>query len=171
MEVPSDIAGILIRTASVYLFIVLLLIMLGKRELSQLNITDLAFIMLISNSVQNAMVGTNVSLEGGLIAAAVLFIMNYIFRQLNFRYGFFRKFVEGEPKLLIYEGKIQDATLHKQKITYDELITAARGHGVEKIEDVKLAMLEIDGTISIVSRDFDHKTIHKRKHKAKALLR
>jgi uncharacterized membrane protein YcaP (DUF421 family) len=171
MGISSDISGIIIRTEIVYLFIVLFLVLLGKRELSQLNITDLVFIMLISNSVQNAMVGTNVSLEGGLVAAGILFVMNYIFRQLNYRYGFFRKFVEGEPILLIYEGKIQDANLHKQKITYEELMSAAREHGVNKMEDVELAMLEIDGTISIVSREFRNKTTHRRKHKAKALLR
>jgi uncharacterized membrane protein YcaP (DUF421 family) len=171
MEISSDITGVIIRTLAVYVFIVVILILLGKRELSQINITDLVFIMLISNSVQNAMVGTNTDLSGGLIAAGVLFAVNYIFRRLNYRFKFFRKFVEGEPKVLIYGGKVLDANLHSERISYEELMTAIREHGVEKIEHVELAMLEIDGTISIVSNDIRQKTTHKRKQKARALLK
>jgi uncharacterized membrane protein YcaP (DUF421 family) len=171
MEISSDIGGIILRTLSVYLVIVFLLILLGKRELSQINITDLVFILLISNAVQNAMVGTNSSLEGGLIAAGVLFALNYLFRFLNFRFGFLRKIIEGQPKLLIYDGKIQDANMHKEKITYEELMTAVREHGVSDVKHVALGMLEIDGTISIVSDDIRQKTIHKRKHRARTLLR
>jgi len=171
MEISSDIGGIIIRTLLVYLVIVFLLVLLGKRELSQINVTDLVFILLISNAVQNAMVGTNASLEGGLTAAGVLFVVNYLFRFLNYRFGFLRRLIEGEPKLLVYEGKIQDANLHKEKITYEELMTAVREHGVSDIRHVALGMLEIDGTISIVSDDIRRKTTHKRKHKAKTLLR
>jgi len=171
MDIGSDILGVVIRTISVYLVIVLLLILLGKKELSQINITDLVFILLISNAVQNAMVGSNSSLLGGLAAALVLFVLNYTFRLLNFKFKFFRKMVEGEPKLLVYEGKIQDKNMHTEKITYDELIAAAREHGVSKIEDVELAMLEIDGNISIVSNEMKGKTIHRRKHKAKVILK
>lgn len=171
MEIGSDIGGIILRTLSVYLVIVFLLILLGKRELSQINVTDLVFILLISNAVQNAMVGTNASLEGGLVAAGVLFALNYLFRFLNFRFGFLRKIIEGQPKLLIYEGRVQDANMHKEKITYEELMTAVREHGVSDVKHVALGMLEIDGTISIVSDDLRRKTTHKRKHRARTLLR
>ncbi len=169
MEIGSDISGIAIRTVTVYLFIVVLLILLGKRELSQINIADLVFIMLISNSVQNAMVGANISLEGGLVAAGVLFLVNFIFRLLNYKFSLFRRLVEGEPKVLVYEGKIQDSSLHKERITYDELMAAVREHGVDKIEHVALAMLETDGTISIISGE-RKKTTHKRKRKARGFL-
>ena len=111
------ILDIVIRTAAVYLVIVIGLILLGRKELSQMSVTDLVFILLISNSVQNAMVGSDSSLQGGLIAAGILMIMNLLFRFLNSKFGFIRKVIEGEPVVLIYEGKINVSNLKKQGIT------------------------------------------------------
>ena len=101
MELGSDILDVVLRTSVVYLLIVIGLLLLGKKELSQMSVTDLVFILLISNSVQNAMVGSNSSLTGGLIAALVLFVLNYIFRRLNYKFSFVRKVVEGEPVMLV----------------------------------------------------------------------
>lgn len=171
MEIGSDLLGVVIRTVVVYLAIVIGLLFLGRKELSQLSITDLVFILLISNSVQNAMVGNNSTLEGGLIAAAVLLLLNFLFRWLNFRYSIFRKYVAGDPVLLIYEGKINDANMYREKITHDELMTALREHGVDKIEEVSLAMLEADGNISIISHELHGKTYHKRKKRGKVFLK
>lgn len=171
MEIGSDIFDIVIRTSVVYLLIVLGLLLLGKKELSQMSVTDLVFILLISNSVQNAMVGSNSSLSGGLIAALVLFILNYVFRILNFRYGFFRHLVEGEPVMLVYQGFVKEENLKKEQITKDELMAAIREHGVERIEDVSLAMLEIDGNISVLSEGFSKKSLHKRKKHVKGFMR
>lgn len=160
--IPYD---IIIRTAAVYLFLIVCLLIFGKKELSQLSITDLVFILLISNSVQNAMVGNNSSLEGGLLAAGVLFILNFIIRRLNFRYKFMRKITEGEPIVLIYEGQLIKKNLDKQQITHEEIMAAVREHGLKTVEDVNLAMLEIDGNISVISYYDEKKTHFMRKHR------
>jgi len=164
MAFPTD---IVIRTTAVYLFLIIGLLLFGKKELSQLSITDLVFILLISNSVQNAMVGSDSSLEGGLIAASFLFILNFIFRQLNFKFKFFRKILEGEPIVLIYEGKLLDKNISKQQITHEEIMSAIREHGLKSPEDVNLGMLEIDGSISIISYYDEKKTQFLRKRKQK----
>ncbi len=87
-------SDIILRTVAVYLFLVAGILLLGKKEISQLSVTDLVFILLISNSVQNAMVGTDSSLQGGLISAGVLLVCNYLFKWLSYRYGFFRKVLQ-----------------------------------------------------------------------------
>lgn len=171
MELGSDILDVVIRTSVVYLLIVIGLLLLGKKELSQMSVTDLVFILLISNSVQNAMVGSNSSLAGGLIAALVLFVLNYIFRRLNYKFSFVRKVVEGEPVMLVYKGFVKESNLKREQITHEELLAAVREHGVERIEEVSLAMLEIDGNISVLSDGFKHKSIHKRKKHIKGFLR
>jgi len=170
MAIGSDILEVVLRTAVVYLVIVFGLLLLGKKELSQMSVTDLVFILLISNSVQNAMVGDNTRLSGGLVAALVLFLLNYLFRLLNFRFQFFRRVVEGEPLVLIYNGALNDGNLKKEKITIDELMAALREHGVERIDQVSLAMLEIDGNISVLSDNFSKQSSHKRKKHMKGFL-
>ncbi len=162
IQLGSDILDVVLRTATVYLVIVFGLLLLGKKELSQISVTDLVFILLISNAVQNAMVGDNTTLSGGLVAAGVLFLLNFTFRRLNYKSKSIRKVIEGEPVLLIYEGKLQSRNLEKESITEEELMAALREHGVDRVEEVKLAMLEIDGNISVVSKDFVNRTKHKK---------
>ena len=171
MHVGYDILNIVGRTAVVYLAIVFGLLLFGKKELSQISVTDLVFILLISNSVQNAMVGSDSSLLGGLVAAAVLFIINLLFRKFSYRFTGFRKVLEGEPVMLIYEGNLHERHLKKEGITTEELMAALREHGVESIQEVKLAMLEIDGNISVVSKEMQGKTQHKRKKHNRGFVR
>ena len=148
----------------VYLFIITAIRIFGKREISQLSVVDLVFILLISNAVQNAMVGGNITLLiGGIVAAATLFVAYYFMGELFFRSKRFSKFVQGEPLMLIYEGKPIIEHLKKAKITDDELETAIREHGVEHIAEVNLAVLERDGNISVLSNNYHLKTIRKRK--------
>jgi uncharacterized membrane protein YcaP (DUF421 family) len=142
---------IIIRSASVYLFMIIALRIFGKKELSQLNTADVILILLISNSVQNSMVGSNISLLGGLAAASVLFVINYALKKLMYKYKIFSDFMQEKPEILIHNGKIDFKALGKLNITSDELQEAMREHGVEHFTDVKLAMLEIDGNISIIS--------------------
>ncbi len=156
---------IILSSMAVYLFIVIAFRIFGKKELSQLSVVDLVFILLISNSVQNAMVGPNNTLLGGLAAATSLFIINYLFKQFLFRFPRFNTLIQGEALMLIYEGKLVHENVLKAKITVDEIMEALREHGVSKIEDVNLAVLEIDGNISVLSNEFKHKTVRKRKTK------
>lgn len=154
----NEYVQIVLSTVAVYLFIVIAIRLFGKTEISQLSVTDLVFILLISNAVQNAMVGPNTSLAGGLVAAAALFIMNFIFKQCLYHFPKFGRFVQGESLMLIYKGKINRANLRKAKLTMDEIMEAIREHGVLKISDVDLAVLEVDGNISVLSEDFSNKT-------------
>ena len=142
---------IIIRSASVYLFMLIALRLFGKKELSQLNTADVILILLISNSVQNAMVGSNISLFGGLAAASVLFVINFTLKKLMYKFPKFSDLMQEKPEILIHDGKMDFKSLSKLNITHDELKEAIREHGVEHFSDVKLAMLEIDGNISIIS--------------------
>lgn len=142
---------IIIRSACVYFFMLIALRIFGKKELSQLNTADVILILLISNSVQNAMVGSNTSLYGGLAAAAVLFIINFGLKKLMYKFPKFNSFMQQKPEILIHDGKLDFEILSKLNITSDELHEAMREHGVEHFTDVKLAMLEVDGNISIIS--------------------
>jgi uncharacterized membrane protein YcaP (DUF421 family) len=165
-----DINSLLIislKSITIYVFIVLAIRLFGKKELAQLSVIDLVFILLISNSVQNAMVGNDNSLLGGIAAASGLFIINYVFKWMLQKLPNFSKVVQGEDIMLIYKGKILQTHLDKAMITMDELCAAVREHGIEKIEDVDLAILEVDGNISVMSKDFKQQTTRKRRaHKA-----
>lgn len=142
---------IILRSAVVYLFMIIALRIFGKKELSQLNTADVILILLISNSVQNAMVGSNSSLLGGILAASILFLINFILKKMMFRYKKFSDFMLEKPEILIHNGVLDFKSLSKLLISNDELKEAMREHGVENFADVKLAMLEIDGNISIIS--------------------
>ncbi len=144
---------IIVRSASIYLFMIIALRVFGKKELSQLNTADVILILLISNAVQNAMVGNNTSLFGGIVAASILFLINFILKKLMFRYKKFSDFMLEKPEILIHNGILEFESLSKLNISNDELKEAMREHGVETFSDVKLAMLEIDGNISIISGD------------------
>lgn len=155
---------IIIRSVSVYFFMVIALRIFGKKELSQLNTADVILILLISNSVQNAMVGSNSSLTGGLVAALVLFSINFILKKIMYHSTTIKELIQDKPKILIHNGIIDFTILSKLEITSDELDEVIREHGVENFRDVKLAMMEIDGNISVISGDKNlTQTHHKRK--------
>ncbi|KGO82146.1 uncharacterized protein DUF421 [Flavobacterium cauense R2A-7] len=155
---------IVLRSIAVYFFMVIALRIFGKKELSQLNTADIILILLISNSVQNAMVGNNTTLLGGVTAAFALFLINLIFKKTMLNSAFIKNLVQDKPEILIHNGKIDFKALVKLGITSDELEEAMREHGVEYYKDVKLAMFEIDGNISIISgNDTLKQTHHKRK--------
>lgn len=160
---------IILRSVAVYFFMVIALRVFGKKELSQLNTADVILILLISNSVQNAMVGSDTSLWGGLVAAGALFLMNFILKKLMFRFKGLNNLLQQKPEILIHNGKLEFKTLAKLGITSEELTEAMHEHGVEFFKDVKLAMLEIDGNISIISGIENLRQTHyerKRNHKS-----
>jgi hypothetical protein len=154
---------IALKSIAVYVFIIVAIRVFGKKEFAQLSIIDLVFILLISNSVQNAMVGADTSLEGGLVAAFSLFLMNYVFKKISLVSKEFSKAIEGEPIMLIYQGEVKLDGLEKAQISIDQLKAVVREHGVESVELVNLAMFEVDGNISVLSDNFKKST--QRKHK------
>ena len=153
------------RAATVYLFMIFAIRIFGKKELSQLSITDLVLILLISNAVQNAMVGPDTSLSGGLFAAITLFILNYLFKLLLYKSNLFSRIVEGDSYMLIYKGDIIERNMRSQRITLSEIEAVVREHGVASIQDVELAILEKDGNISVLSKELKGQTMHQRKSK------
>ncbi|AXB57284.1 DUF421 domain-containing protein [Flavobacterium fluviale] len=162
---------IIIRSVAVYFFMTIALRIFGKKELSQLNTADIILILLISNSVQNAMVGPDTSLIGGLVAALVLFVVNFVIKKLTRRYKGLNDLLMDKPEVLIHDGILDFKNLSRLDISHEELKEAAREHGLEHLTDIKLAMLEIDGTISIISGNKKqlNQTHYKRKHNHKNL--
>ncbi|WP_298152915.1 YetF domain-containing protein [Flavobacterium sp.] len=156
---------ILLRSVAVYVFMLVALRIFGKKELSQLNTADVVLILLISNSVQNAMVGSNSTLLGGLAAALVLFTLNFIIKKLIYKYKFFGEILQEKPLVLIHNGKPDYKVLARKSISYDELMEAIHEHGIENVKDVKLGMLEIDGNISIISGDQHLRQTHYKRRK------
>jgi uncharacterized membrane protein YcaP (DUF421 family) len=154
---------VILRSVAVYLFIILAIRLFGKKELAQLSVIDLVFILLISNSVQNAMVGSDTSLVGGVLAAGSLFILNFVLKYFLFRSKSFSHALQGDPVMLVHNGKVISDHLEKEKITMEELEAAIREHGVESITKVDLAVLEADGNISILSQNYQKKTARRRK--------
>lgn len=163
--------NVAIRSLAVYLFILIAIRLSGKKELSQLNTTDVVLILLISNAVQNAMVGTNTSLSSGIVAASVLFLANYIIKKMMFKNKKLKDLISEHPEVLIHNGVLNSVILNQQGISNEELKEAMREHGVDKLSDVKLAMLEIDGNISIITGDSGNlkQSYHKRRRAHKTL--
>jgi uncharacterized membrane protein YcaP (DUF421 family) len=148
----SQILDISLRTGIVYVIILGGLRLLGRRHLSQLSMLDFVLILLLSNSVQNAMVGNDSSLTGGIIAACTLLALNYLFSFFSFRSRRVGAVFEAAPTLLIHDGKVNEENLRHEKISPEELLRALREHSIGGPEDVKVALLEADGMISVVPR-------------------
>jgi uncharacterized membrane protein YcaP (DUF421 family) len=151
------------KSITIYVFIVVAIRIFGKKELAQLSVIDLVFILLISNSVQNAMVGEDSSLQGGIAAALGLFVINYIFKWLLQTSPKFSDAIQGHEVMLVYKGKVLQQNCEKAMLSIDELDAAVREHGVKDVAEVDLAILEIDGNISVISKDFTHKSVRRRK--------
>lgn len=141
---------IAVRSGVVYVALLLGLRMGGKRELGQMTPFDLVVVLLIANAVQNAMVGPDTSLVGGLVAAAALLAANATLARFRRRIPWFRRMAEGDPVVLMSDGVLVDKHMRREGIDEVELEQAAREHGLDGLGDVKQAVLEIDGTISIV---------------------
>ena len=114
------------------------------------------------------MVGADSSLEGGLVAALSLFLMNYVFKKISLFSKGFSKAIDGEPIMLIYQGELKSDGMKKAQISIEQLQAVVREHGVESVEMVNLAMFEVDGNISVLSDNF--KVITKRKHKGHRVI-
>lgn len=158
MEALQGYLTIIASTAVIYLFVVVALKVFGKTEIAQLSVIDLVFIMLLGNAVQNAMVGTDATLTGGLVAATTLFVMNFAFKRLLFYVPGFARLVQGGPITLVRDGVVDERNLRHSLLTRDELDEALREHGIEDVADVDYALLEADGNISVMSKQFEAKT-------------
>ena len=142
--------SIVARTLIVYVALLAGLRLAGKREMGQMTPFDLVVILLIANAVQNAMVGPDTSVTGGLIAAGVLVFVNYGLAQVRDRVPGLRRAIEGTSTVLISGGEFVMANLNREGLDEEEVIMAIREHGFLEAKDIRMAVLETDGAISIV---------------------
>lgn len=164
-DLPGMLA-IAAKTAIIYAFLVLGLRLLGKRELGQMTIYDFVLIVVLANAVQNAMVGDDTTLVGGIVAALTLLVMNRAFTWLLTRVPWLERGLVGEPLLLVNNGHVLWDRLRREGLTLEQVMAALREHGVDKLSDVRMAVLEVDGTISIVPMEA---TVHRTRHRVRAL--
>ncbi|HJT71620.1 MAG TPA: YetF domain-containing protein [Terriglobales bacterium] len=145
--------GIVLRTIVIYLVVLIGVRLSGKREVGQMTPFDLVLLLLISNSVQNAMTGPDTSVLGGVAAAITLLLMNYLVAELAGGNRRFRRFVEGQPSLLVHDGKVIEPHMAKEHVSMDQLQRAMREHGINTYHELALAVLEVDGSISCLKYD------------------
>jgi uncharacterized membrane protein YcaP (DUF421 family) len=145
----------ILRPLIVYFFLILVLRLAGKRELAQLNPFDLVVLLTLSNTVQNAIIGNDNSVTGGLIGAATLIIVNYFVVRFVYNHRSIEKIVEGDSDTLIENGKILKEHLEKEVITLEELRAAAHKQGFGSLDDVESAAIEPEGAISFIGKKPD----------------
>jgi uncharacterized membrane protein YcaP (DUF421 family) len=154
--------AIAVKTTVVYLFLIVGLRILGKRELGQMTIYDVVLLIVLANSVQNSMVGQDNSLCGGLIAAVVLLVLNKMFNTILGRSMHLRAVMVGEPLLILNHGHLIYSHMAKEGITKDQVMAALREHGLTSLDQAQIAVLEVDGSISVVPADTS--ILHGRRH-------
>ena len=158
-----NVIEIVARTLVVYFTVVLGLRAFGKRELGQMTPFDLVLLLTLSNAVQNAMTGGDNSLTGGVVSAMTLLTSNYLVNRWASRLPWVRKWLVGNPALLVHDGHVIPERMKREGVTEEELLMAARQHGIENLDDIQEAVLEVDGTISIIPTSAEvHRT--RRKH-------
>jgi uncharacterized membrane protein YcaP (DUF421 family) len=157
-DIGASLPEVVLRTAIVYLFLVAVLRLSGKRQVGQMSVLELVVILVISDAVQNSMVGDNTTLWGGLVAVATLLTLDLAIKTLARRSKPLRTAIEGEPRLLLRDGKLLVHAIEAEGLEVDEVRAAVRSHGIARVEDVRFAVLETDGSISVIPRDDEEPT-------------
>jgi uncharacterized membrane protein YcaP (DUF421 family) len=138
------------RTAVVATLLIAGLRFLGKRQLGQMNIYDLALVMLVANAVQNAMTEGDGHLAGGIVCAGTLLLLGAVLTYVFLRQPRLEQRLVGIPTVIIRDGEIQREAARRERVTHDEIMQVLRGHDICEVCDVRLAVLEADGTLSVV---------------------
>jgi len=159
---------IALRTLTVYAIVLIGVRLSGKREVGQMTPFDLTLLLLLSNAVQNAMTGPDTSLIGGATAAVTLLGVNRIVAELASHNRKIRRVFRGDPAVLIHNGKVMERTMAREHVGMDDLEEGLREHGIATIEEVALAVLEVDGNISFLKYD-DVDSSQKVRHRVKFL--
>lgn len=152
-ESIETIIDIVIRSGAIYAALIIVFRLAGKRHFAQLSLIDFILLLLVSNAVQNGMVGEDTSLGGAIIAALTLIGINIIITKLAVNNKVISKIVEGEPKLLLRDGKILKKIMDKEGLSREEVEEAVRRAGYADPSDAALAILETDGSISVIGKD------------------
>jgi len=146
-----------LRAVIVYVFLLILLRCTGKRQVGQMAPFDLVLLLVLSNAVQNSMNGGDNSITGGMLLSVTLVALNWVVAWLTYRSKRLEALIEGRPVILIHGGHIDDKALYEVKMTRHELEAALRSQGCAGPEDVRFAVLENNGTVSVIPRN-SHKT-------------
>ncbi|MBH1448016.1 DUF421 domain-containing protein [Stenotrophomonas maltophilia] len=142
----------ILRAVVVYVVVLGMVRLSGKRPLGQITPFDVLLVVLLGNAVQNALLGTDTSLGGGLLLAATLILLNYGVGWVSTRSRRIERLVEGEPVVIARDGRLFDAVLRREQVTRADFEAAMRQQGGLGVEDVELALLEINGHITIIPR-------------------
>jgi uncharacterized membrane protein YcaP (DUF421 family) len=155
-DLPLSVGEKVLRPLLIYVFLVAMLRIVGKRELGQTNTLDLVVLLLVANAVQNGIIGDDLSVTGAAIGAVTLFAVNEFFNHGTYALPLFSRLVEGEPSMLIQDGKPVRRTLRRSAISLDELRSIARRQGFDRLEDVDKALLETNGVVTMFRKDEPH---------------
>jgi len=142
-----------LRAVGVYAFLLIALRLTGKRQVGQLTPFDLVLLLILSNAVQNSMNGGDNSLVGGMISAVTLVGLNVLVSMATSRNRKLEQWIDGQPRILISNGHVFKPVLAEEEISHDELMAALRSSGCEKAEEVRLAVLETNGSISVIKKE------------------
>lgn len=142
-----------LRPLVVYVFLMVAFRFSGKRELGQATLFDFLIILLISNVVQNAMIGEDNSLFGAFAGVAVLLTLSWLLNGITARSRTARRILEGSPTLLVHQGVVLEDKMRKENVSSNDLKTALRGVGIASLREVRYAILELDGQISVIRKD------------------
>lgn len=145
--------AVALRTTIVYLALVIGIRLTGQRQLGQMSTFDLVLLLIIANAVQNAMVGPDTSVAGGLVAAGVLLFWHQVINRLRRSSRQFAKLIAGEGVMLIKDGEILQEHVRHAGVTAEELLQSLREHGVATVAEVRLGVLEPDGSVSVIRYD------------------
>ena len=142
-----------LRTLVVYAFLIICLRLAGKCELAQLNSFDLVVLLLLSNTAQNAIIGNDNSLIGGLLGATTLIVLNWLVVRVSYKHNRFDRLLEGEPVTLVQNGELLEAQCARQLITRLEIEIAARKQGFDSLANVRAAVLEPGGALTFAGKE------------------
>jgi uncharacterized membrane protein YcaP (DUF421 family) len=160
MSIVTPYLDIVLRTVVVYAFLLLGVRLSGKREIGQLMPFEFVLLLVLSNAVQNAMVGPNTSLGGGLVAAGTLLVLTHVLHVVGRRNSAFRRRLVGSPTTLIRHGHVLHQNLDHEQLSDEELAQTLREHEVASPSEVELAMLEVDGAVSVIRKKENHDFPH-----------
>lgn len=158
---------LVIRAVVIYAALLGALRLFGKREVGQFTLYDLVLVLLVANAVQPAMTGPDTSLAGGIVIIATLILLNFAIGRLD-RFRIFHRLFQPEPSLIIKDGHYLTSRMRREGVDVDETAMAIREHGLANVSEVRMGVLEADGTISIVGKD---SVVHRSKRRVRYMRR
>jgi len=143
----------ILRSLIVYFFLLFMLRLLGKREVAQMTVFDLVVLLILSNVLQNAMIGPDNSVTGGLIGATAILVANWVMGRLAFQSKWFGRTIEGVPVLLIHHGQFVEPNMRRESISKEDVLSTMRTQGVFHLHEVRAAVLEPSGKLSVMKEE------------------